>query len=94
MRNINMNPQYRCFKPCHRHFREIDCVEIEADELEALRLVDYLGLYQEESSQSMNISRSTLGRIVQSVRKKISDALINGKSIIIGGENEDSNTDE
>lgn len=87
MRNISINPQYRCFKPCSRHFREIDCVEIEADEMEALRLVDYLGLYQEKSSQSMNISRATLGRIVQSVRKKISDALINGKSIVIvGGE--------
>jgi len=87
MRNISINPQYKCFKPCHRHFGKIDCVEIEADEMEALRLVDYLGLYQEKSSQSMNISRTTLGRIVQSARKKISDALINGKSIVIvGGE--------
>ncbi len=81
-----MNPQYRCFKPCSKHFEEIDCVELEADEIEALRLMDYLGLYQEESSQSMNISRATFGRIVQSVRRKISDALVNGKSIVIRGE--------
>jgi len=82
-RNISINPKYRCFKPCGESFREVDCVELEVDEAEALRLTDYLNLYQEESSQVMNISRATFGRIVQKARKKVADALINGKAIII-----------
>jgi len=33
----------------------------------------------------MNISRQTFGRIVESARKKIADALVNGKALSIEG---------
>ena len=55
------------------------------DELEALRLADLDGLYQEEAAASMQISRQTFGNIIKSARKKVADALVNGKAIRIEG---------
>lgn len=82
-RNITVNPKHRCFKPCRSDFEEMGFVVLGIDEIEALRLTDYLNLYQEKSSQLMNISRATFGRITQRARQKVADALINGKVIIV-----------
>lgn len=53
------------------------------DELEAMRLADLECLSQEEAASLMNVSRQTFGRIVEIARKKMADALINGKSVKI-----------
>lgn len=53
------------------------------DELESLRLVDYLALSHEEAAKRMNISRTTLGRIVEVARFKVADGILNGKAIRI-----------
>jgi len=58
-------------------------VDLGFDELEALRLCDFKNLEQTEAARQMNISQSTLQRILASARKKIADALINGKAIKI-----------
>jgi hypothetical protein len=50
-----------------------------------MRLADFEGLYQENSAAMMNISRQTFGRIIDSARKKIADALIHGKALKIEG---------
>jgi len=50
-----------------------------------VRLADKEGLYQEQAAERMNISRQTFGRIIESARKKIADALINGKALVIEG---------
>jgi uncharacterized protein len=55
------------------------------DEFEAVKLADYLEMYQEEAAQKMNVSRQTFGRIIESAHKKIADALINGKALRIEG---------
>ncbi len=55
------------------------------DEFEAVRLADFLGLYQEDGARNMNISRQTFGRIIDSAHKKIADMLINGKALKIEG---------
>jgi len=54
------------------------------DEMEALRLADYEGLYQQECADKMGISRTTFSRLVESARKKIADALLHMKAIRIG----------
>jgi predicted DNA-binding protein (UPF0251 family) len=56
---------------------------IEFAEIEALRLVDYEGLSQEEAGQKMSISRGTIWRLVQSARKKTAQALSQGQPILI-----------
>ncbi len=58
-------------------------IELYYDELEALRLVDYEGLSQEEAGQKMNISRGTIWRLLEQARRKITEALIAGKTITI-----------
>lgn len=55
------------------------------DELEALRLADLEGLYQEAAAERMEISRATFGRILASAHRKVADALIYGKTIVFRG---------
>jgi uncharacterized protein len=65
------------------------------DEYEAVRLADLNGLYQEDAANKMGVSRQTFGRIVESARRKIADALVNAKALEIkGGEIEMTNQRE
>jgi predicted transcriptional regulator len=61
-------------------------VELRADEFEALRLMDYEGLYQEECAQRMGISRPTVSRMVAEARRKVADVLVHGKRLLIATE--------
>jgi len=53
------------------------------DELEALRLVYFEGLTQEEAAKKMNISRGTLWRALSSGRRKLVQALVEFRPIVI-----------
>ena len=53
------------------------------DELEALRLVYLEGLTQREASEKMGISRGTLWRLLDSGRKKLVQALVERRPIIL-----------
>ncbi len=67
-------------------FREpSDYVELTLDELEAIRLADYEGLYQEAAARSMGISRQTFGRIIQQAHRKLAEAVLLGKILKIQG---------
>jgi predicted DNA-binding protein (UPF0251 family) len=55
------------------------------DEFEALRLADLEGLYQEDAADRMGVSRPTFGRVVESARRKVADALVNAKALVIAG---------
>jgi predicted DNA-binding protein (UPF0251 family) len=57
------------------------------EEIEALRLVDMLGLTQEEAAARMGVSRKTLWRDLVSARRRLVEALINGWAIQISGGN-------
>ncbi|MGF6375183.1 putative DNA-binding protein (UPF0251 family)/putative Fe-Mo cluster-binding NifX family protein [Clostridiales Family XIII bacterium PM5-7] len=65
-----------------------DCLKqviMTVDEYETIRLIDYMGLTHEECAINMNISRPTVTNIYDTARKKMSDALINEKMLLIGG---------
>ena len=55
------------------------------DEYEALRLLDGEGLMQEACAARMNIARTTVTAIYESARKKVADALVHGKRLLITG---------
>jgi predicted DNA-binding protein (UPF0251 family) len=55
------------------------------DGLEALRLADLEGLYQEEAARRMGISRATFARVLAGARRQVADALVNGKPLTIAG---------
>jgi len=84
-RRVAQLPQATYYKPRGVPMRMLQQVALTVDELEALRLADLEGLYQEEAAGRMNVSRQTFGRIVEAARKKVADALVNGKALSIEG---------
>ncbi len=82
-RRIRGNFEKVCFKPCGIPNHSLDRVFLDEDELEAIRLMDYEGLYQEDVAKEMGVSRPTISRILKNARAKIADAILNGKSIEI-----------
>jgi predicted DNA-binding protein (UPF0251 family) len=82
-RRIRGNFESVCFKPCGIPNHSLEKVFLSEDELEAIRLMDYEGLYQEDVAKEMGVSRPTISRILKNARAKIADALLNGKSIEI-----------
>lgn len=75
----------RCFLPQCRPAETSESVELLPDELECLRLIDLEGLQQEEAATALGISRKTLWRDLHEARRKVADALLNGKAIVMAG---------
>jgi predicted DNA-binding protein (UPF0251 family) len=82
-RRICYEPSAYYFKPRGIPMFELEEVILEDDELESLRLADFLAFSHEKAAKEMKISRATLGRILERGRKKITDAILNGKAIRI-----------
>ena len=84
-RRIAYLPQATFYKPRGVPLSVLKHITLTVDELEAVRLADLQGLYQEQAAEKMNVSRQTFGRIIDSAHKKIADALVNGKALSIEG---------
>lgn len=64
---------------------ELEEINLTLEEIETIRLKDFEGLEQSQAAEKMKISQPTFHRTLLSARKKISDAVINGKAIRIEG---------
>jgi uncharacterized protein len=82
-RYIGCNPRTLYFKPRGIPLFQLEETSLDMDELEAVRLADYEGMYHEDAAEKMNISRSTFGRILGNARRKVADAIVNGKALKI-----------
>ena len=82
-RRIEQLPVYRSFSPDDAAAAEN--VFMTVDEFETLRLLDNEGLTQEACASRMNIARTTVTAIYDSARKKVADALVHGKRLLITG---------
>lgn len=82
-RNVSADHSEICFKPCGARRASLERVELYEDEMEAIRLSNFLGLYQQECADKMGVSRTTYSRIIESAHKKIADALLHKKAIRI-----------
>ena len=82
-RCVRALPSASHFHPCGRP--PVGRVVLGVDELEALRLADLEAMKQEDAAERMKVSRQTFGRVVESARAKVADALVSGKSISIEG---------
>jgi hypothetical protein len=58
---------------------------ITVDELEAMRLADFLEMTQEEVAQKMQVSRPTVTRMLSRAHRAVAEALVQGKAICIQG---------
>jgi len=81
---VEMLPRATSFRP-NISYNGIVILRIE--EIEAIRLVDFLGLTQQEAAARMGISQKSLWNDLKAARFKIADAIINGKAIQIEGGN-------
>lgn len=90
-RLISCNPASGYFKPAGIPLRDLEEVILKMDEIEAMRLTDLEGLYQQEAAERMGISRQTIGNILNSAHAKVADALLNGKALRISSEKPQSN---
>jgi predicted DNA-binding protein (UPF0251 family) len=84
-RRVWSKPNIDYFKPAGIRMVDLEESILTVDEFEAVRLKDLLDLDQEEAAKKMNISQPTFHRLVSSARKKIADAIVNGKAIKIEG---------
>ncbi len=83
IRIIDKDHSRVCFKPCGIRGRELEKIMLNEDEMEAIRLSDFEGLYQQECAEKMGISRTTYSRILALAHQKISDALLHNKALIM-----------
>jgi predicted DNA-binding protein (UPF0251 family) len=79
---VGFIPHNSCFHP---QVHNQDEVVLSIEEVEAIRLSDYLEMEQDRASESMNVSRGTFQRILNAARKKTAEALVHGKTIRIEG---------
>lgn len=82
-RKVIFDPNVTYFKPRAVPLAELEEVDLGQDELEVLRFCDLKNLNQAQAAKKMKISRSTLQRILSSARKKVAQALTEGKAIKI-----------
>ncbi len=84
LRKVGCEAIGRGFKPVGRPARELEVEILRHDELEALRLADLEGLYQETAAARMGVSRPTFARILARARKAVATALIEERFLVIG----------
>lgn len=84
-RRIQSPPLMSGFKPFGIPRSITGEVILQYDEYEAIRLLDYEGLLQEEAADRMNVSRPTLTRIYAKARQTVARAFVEGKSLVIDG---------
>ena len=83
LRRVRFNPNVTYFKPQGVPMRFLEQIELTSEEIEAIRLKNIKDFDQKECARKMKTSQSTLQRILTSVYKKISLALVEGKAIKI-----------
>lgn len=82
-RRVRGQPNTLFFKPSGKRIIELEESVLDYAELEAIKLVDIKEIPQTEAAQKMDISQPTFSRILTNARKKIADAIVNGKAIRI-----------
>ncbi len=85
LRIVKDKPRVDYFKPRGVPLKNLDSITLGLEEIEAMRLVDLVGLEQKKAAKEMKISRRTLARDLKRGRKGVVEALIEGKAIEIGG---------
>lgn len=82
-RRIEHSPPAHYFKPAGIPLRDLEEIELAADELEAMRLADCEGLYNRDAAKCMGVSRQTFDRIINRAHQKTARALVNGFALRI-----------
>ena len=84
-RRISFLPDWKVYGPLDSN--NTGQIRLKVEELEAVRLTDHEGYSQHEAAGMMGVSQPTLHRILRAARKKIGQALTEGKSLNLHGGN-------
>lgn len=83
LRRVGCRVEGLVFKPAGRAAKDLDVEPLRHDELEALRLADLEGLYQEAAADLMGVSRPTFSRILARARSAVARALIEERVLVV-----------
>ena len=83
-RIVHKDPGTKQFSP-RGHRGRPGYNELKVEEVEAIRLIDHMGLNQVEAAGSMGISQQTFSRVLRKARKSLGEALILGRIIKVKG---------
>ncbi len=84
-RRIGGYPDHWEFSP--EEITDTEPVVMRLDEFETIRLLDREGMTQEQCAEKMGIARTTVTAIYESARRKLADALVDGRRLLIRGGN-------
>ncbi len=84
-RRVSCFPKATYYKPREIPLCCLEIANLSIEELETIRLCDFLQMEQSEAANKMGISRKTFWNDLQKARQKVADALVNGKAIEISG---------
>lgn len=79
-------PDYQRFGTCGAD-RKNNRIILSVEEFEAIRLIDYFGMTQQECADQMQVGRVTVQVLYTSARKKLSRFLVEGTALSIEGGN-------
>lgn len=85
LRTLQELPIVKGFRPLWMRTNYRQAITLHLEEYEVLRLIDYERMIHEEVAGMMNVSRPTVTRIYESARRKLSTALVEGRSFVIEG---------
>ncbi len=80
-RTLDGGTSARCYAPQCDSGNINEIVSILPEEVAALSLIDLQQMEQEQAATALGVSRKTIWRDIHEARRKIADALINGKTI-------------
>jgi uncharacterized protein len=84
-RTLKGGPDARCYAPQCDSDQKGEIVSLLPEEMAALNLIDLQLMEQEQAATALGVSRKTIWRDIHEARRKIADALINGKTIQMAG---------
>ncbi|MCX5791764.1 MAG: DUF134 domain-containing protein [Elusimicrobia bacterium] len=84
-RRVTAEPRAYYFKPRAVPLCALQELTLQLDEFQALKYAELEGLDQAAAAAAMKISRQTFGNILASARRKLADAVVNGKALKIEG---------
>ena len=86
-RKVLEPPKIQGLKPMGVPARFLERVYLTLGEYEAIRLADYDGLDHQEAADIIGVSRPTFSRLIEKARKKVAEAIVGVKELLIEGGN-------
>ncbi len=84
-RKVVSEPRAYYFKPRAVPLCELEEIILQLDEFQALKHSELDKKDQKKAASAMKVSRQTFGNILASARRKLADAVVNGKALKIEG---------